>query len=127
MSNPKKILIIEDDPAMIKILSATLTKEGFTVRQAIDGKQGYDMALQEIPDLLLLDLLLPTMSGLEILRALHKNTGTRTLPILILTNLNENDEIYQAASKASLAYIIKSNSSLQSIVQEVKQQLHIVT
>lgn len=112
---------------MIKILAATLTSKGFDVLQSQDGKQGLEMALSFHPDLILLDLLLPTMSGLEVLKALRKHKHGADIPVMILTNLDENDEIYNTARTAASAYIIKSNSSLESIVNEVQQQLSNVT
>ena len=121
--NMAKILIVEDDPAMIKILAATLAKEGYEVLQAKDGKEGLDLALSSQPDLMLLDLLLPTMSGLDILRALQKDKQGAAIPVMVLTNLDENDEIYKTVATATSAYIIKSNSSLEFIIGEVKRLL----
>ena len=121
--NAAKILIVEDDPSMIKILATTLTKEGYEVLQAQDGKEGLDLALSSQPDLLLLDLLLPTMSGLDILRSLRKDERGAAIPVMILTNLDENDEIYKTVANTTSAYIIKSNSSLEFITSEVKRQL----
>ncbi len=108
---------------MLRILSATLQKEGFTVRTSQDGKQGLDAALLEMPDLILLDLLLPTMPGTEVLKALRADKRGATVPVMIVTNLDENDTIYKSVAKASSTYIIKSNSSLAYIVQEVKRLL----
>lgn len=84
----KKILIIEDDPAISLGLTEYLSDQGFTISKAADGKIGYELALQEKPDLILLDVNLPTMEGLKICRKLREN-GFQN-PIIMLTSKSEN-------------------------------------
>ena len=119
----KRVLVVEDDQAMLQILSDKLSAEGYEVFKAEDGQQGLDLALEQRPDLILLDLLLPKLSGLEMLEALRKVEKDKPTPVLILTNLSENKAIYKSVALNTSAYFIKSNSSLESIADEVKSKL----
>lgn len=119
----KKVLVIEDDAAMLDILSEKIASEGFQVLKAQDGQQGLQRALSEAPDLILLDLLLPKLSGLDLLNALRQDERGKQLPVMILTNLNENSAIYKSVALNSAAYFIKSDSSLEYIAGEVKKKL----
>lgn len=119
----KKVLIVEDDTAMLGILSFKIAAEGFEVIKAQDGQQGLQFAISEQPDLILLDLLLPKLSGLELLEALRKVEHDKHIPVIILSNLSENSAIYKSVALNSSAYFIKSNSSLEHIATEVKNKL----
>ncbi len=119
----KKVLIVEDDPAMLGILADTLTHDGFEVLQARDGQEGLDLALRELPDLILLDLLLPKLAGLDVLNLLRADKQGAQIPVMILSNLNENEAAHESLRLGPASYIIKSNSSLEYIVSEVKKRL----
>ena len=122
-TTPKKVLIIEDDTSMLHILAFKISQEGFKVLEAQDGKSGLDLAISEQPDLILLDLLLPKLDGLNLLEALRKNEKSKQVPVFILTNLSENDTIYKSVALKADAYFIKSDSSLEHIAAEVKNKL----
>jgi DNA-binding response OmpR family regulator len=119
----KVVLVIEDDTAMLNVLAYRISEEGFEVLKAQDGKAGLQMALDEHPDLILLDLLLPKLSGLNLLDDLRKDEKGKKIPVFILTNLTENDTIYKSVALNTAAYFIKSNSSLEHIATEVKNKL----
>lgn len=122
---PRKIvLIIEDDKSMLEILAFKIKEAGFEVLEAEDGQKGLDLALREQPDLILLDLLLPKLSGLDLLKKLRKDPKSQDVPVLILTNLSENSAIYKSVALNANAYYIKSNSSLEHITNEVTAKLH---
>ena len=122
-TNQKKVLIVEDDASMLKILSDKISSLGYEVLKAEDGQQGLQRALNEAPDLVLLDLLLPKLSGLDLLNALRQDERGKDTPIMILTNLNENSAIYKSVALNSAAYFIKSDSSLEFIANEVTKKL----
>ena len=85
------ILVIEDDPALLRGLCANVTASGYTCLHAADGESGLNLALDQRPDLILLDLMMPHMSGYEFIRAYTKEAET---PIVILTaKLEENDKV----------------------------------
>ena len=117
------VLIVEDDASMLAILASRIADEGYTVLKAQDGQQGLTRAMNEHPDLILLDLLLPKLSGLELLNALRADERGKQIPAIILTNLNENDAIYKSVALRSTAYFIKSDSSLDHIAAEVRAKL----
>lgn len=119
----KRVLIIEDDPSLLDILAFKISSEGFEVLKAHDGQEGLDIALRELPDLILLDLLLPKRPGLNMLEDLRKDEKSKQIPVIVLTNLSENSTIYKSIALNSSAYFIKSNSSLEVIANEVKNKL----
>lgn len=90
----EKILIVEDEKDIIKMLDYNLKKEGFKVIDARDGEDALDLAVREYPDLILLDLMLPGMDGLEVCKALKKETKTASIPIIMLTaKSQESDKV----------------------------------
>ena len=82
---PKKILVIEDDPAQVLMLQLRLKEEGFEVLSATDGKEGLRQAAEQTPDLVLLDVVLPGMSGIDVCIALKDDPRTKEIPVLLLT------------------------------------------
>lgn len=121
----KKVLIVEDDPAMLAILAERIAQEGFVVLQAQNGQQGLSIALREVPDLILLDLLMPKVSGTDMLSQLRKDSRGARVPVIILSNLNENDAASKTAQLKATSYIVKSNTSLAAMVGEVKKMLSV--
>jgi DNA-binding response OmpR family regulator len=119
----KVVLVIEDDTSMLDVLAYKITEAGFEVLKAQNGQEGLELALREQPDLILLDLLLPKLSGLNLLEALRKDKKGKQIPVVVLTNLTENSAIYKSVALNSAAYYIKSNSSLEHIATEVKNKL----
>jgi len=90
----QKILIVEDETSLVEILTYNLQREGYDVLSASDGQQGLQRARSHLPDLIVLDLMLPVLEGLEVCRALRADPSTRDLPILMLTaKAEEVDEI----------------------------------
>src|SRR3989338_654249 len=88
----KKVLIVEDDPSMLLILSKTLAKEGFDVLKAENGQIGLNTALREHPDLIFLDVLMPVMDGMTTMKKLREDAWGATVPIVLLTNVNPDNE-----------------------------------
>lgn len=119
----KKVLVIEDDASLLDILTIKISSDGFQVLKAQDGKAGLDLALKELPDLIVLDLILPKLTGLALLEMLRKDPRGKSIPVFVLTNLSETSTIYQSVALHTDAYIIKSNSSLDHIAGEIKAKL----
>ncbi len=88
-----KILLIEDDPFLSSMYSTKFEMENFAVLAAVDGEKGLKLALSEQPDIILLDIIMPKMNGFEVLEKLKDNTATKDTPVILLTNLNQKDEI----------------------------------
>jgi DNA-binding response OmpR family regulator len=116
----KRILIIEDDPAISKGLQESLENEHYQVLSADDGKDGYDMALKEKPDLILLDLMLPTMNGQDICRKLREDG--MTMPILMLTSKREETDKVLGLELGADDYITKP-CSLPELHARIKANL----
>ena len=119
----KKILFIEDEAALQKTLGDALAAEGFKVIAALDGEVGLRLAWSESPDLILLDLILPKIHGLDVLRKLKENPATRDLPIIILTNLEEAKEVETALALGATTYLVKTSQELKDIIEKTKKIL----
>lgn len=121
---PKTVLIIEDEKPMLNVLEEKISEGGFKVLKAENGKDGLDIALKEHPDLILLDLLLPEMSGLNMLEKLRASSSWgQQVPVFVLTNLSENRIIYESVALQTAGYFIKSYWTLEDIATEIKNKL----
>lgn len=118
----KKILIVEDEPAYLKLLKDFLTREGFSVIEAEDGKKGLDMAIGENPDLVLLDIKLPVMDGMTMLHELRLNEKGKNMKVIVLTNLDPNpDLIEKTISGQPTYYLIKSDTKLSELISKIEE------
>ncbi|OHA70251.1 MAG: hypothetical protein A3F15_01885 [Candidatus Wildermuthbacteria bacterium RIFCSPHIGHO2_12_FULL_40_12] len=117
----KKILIVEDEQALQKTLGEILTQEGYKVIAASDGEMGLTLAQDSNPDLVLLDLILPKMSGFEVLKQLKGNNLTKDIPVIVLTNLESVEEVDKAVSLGATTYLVKSQYSLEELVSKIKE------
>ncbi len=124
-SNQKKILVVEDDIAMREIVVHKLTANGFDVVQAEDGQKGIDLIVQEKPDIVLLDLMLPEIDGFQVLETIRKNpdaTVAKT-PIIVLSNLWSNKDILKTKSLNVQAYMVKAYFTTEEIMKKVNEVL----
>lgn len=123
----KRILIVEDERAESNVLAEKFIQEGFLVSTAENGKKGLERALMDHPDLILLDIIMPEMDGLSMLEELRKDEWGKTVPVIILTNLNPDDEIVRQKGPSAYAYfLIKSNWMLDDVVRAVKKELGLI-
>lgn len=120
---PPTILLAEDDRFLRRAAEVTLRQRGFTVLLAADGQQALDMAREHRPDLLLLDLLMPRKTGMEVLAALRAEPETRDLRVLILSNSSKELEMKSANSLGVAGYWIKANLSLRELGDRVTELL----
>jgi len=121
----KKILIVEDEAALNQALMEFLIEERFKVLSAQDGERGLEMAQQEMPDLILLDVILPKKDGYEVLDAIKKNEKTKKIPVIMLTNLESQEDILEALEKGATTYLVKSDYRLDDVVKKIKETLKI--
>ena len=124
-NQPKKILIVEDDNLLLKILSDEFEKNNFQDLLAEDGQEGLDKALYEKPDLILLDIVMPKMDGLTMLKKMREQKEGATIPVLILTNLSGAETIEKSVASGSFDFLVKANWELGDIVKKVKRKLGI--
>ena len=118
----KKILFIEDESALQKALGDVLSQEGYKMISALDGKIGMRLAKTENPDLILLDLILPRMLGLDVLKSLKKDSETKWIPVIVLTNREDLEMIEQAMTLGASSYLIKANYSLEELLKKIEQK-----
>lgn len=121
----KKILIVEDESTLQKALSEYLVMEGFEVANALDGEQGAQMAKREMPDLILLDIILPKKDGYEVLDELKADEKTKNIPIILLTNLGGAEDVQKAFSKGATTYLVKADYKLEDVVKKIRETLRI--
>ena len=119
----KYILLAEDDRFLRRACETKLKQRGFDVEVAMDGEEALAMARGRVPDLLLLDLLMPKRDGLAVLEALKADEATSRIPVVILSNSSKDLEMRQASTLGAVDYWIKSNLSLQEICDRVERLL----
>lgn len=120
---PKHILIIEDEPALRHLLEKKLKDEGYRVTTAEDGKQGLDQIASERPDLVLLDIMMPTLDGFGVLDDLQKRGITPDLPIVIISNSGQPVEIDRAKRLGIRDYLVKADFTPQEVLDKVVAQI----
>jgi len=119
----KRILLVEDDRFLRRACEASLRQRGFTVIAATDGEEGLRLARADHPDLILLDLLMPKLSGVEVLRALKADPDTKGIPVLILSNSSREQDVSEVASLGAVDYWVKANLSLKELGERVARLL----
>ena len=118
-----KILIVEDDPLMSRMYQKIFTFEKYEVVLAGDGAAGVEMARTEKPTLILLDIMMPKMNGLEALDRLKADVNLKTIPVIMLTNLAGQQDAETALAKGAVKYIIKSEQEPKEVANMVKEIL----
>lgn len=118
-----KIAIIEDDPVISQMYRMKFEADGFDVQLANDGKKGVALVENFLPDLILLDLQMPEMSGDEALSIIRKSTWGKDIPAIILTNLGEEEAPKHIRSLGIHSYIVKAELTPRQVVQRVKEAL----
>ena len=119
-----KILFVEDDPLIVKIYTTRLTADGFQVLSAENGEDGLKLAETEIPDLIVLDIMMPRMDGFGVLAKIRANERMKTTPVLVYSNLAQEDEIARARQMGATEFIVKANLSPTEMVTKIKQYLN---
>lgn len=122
-SNKKLLLLVEDDVSISKVLSRFLEQSGFNLLRATDGIYGLKMALENHPDLILLDIIMPHMDGLTFLKELRKDKWGKSVPVMILSNLSNPETEKEAAQYAIKDYIIKTDFCLTDILKKINDIL----
>lgn len=117
------ILIVEDDKFLRDLLVHKLEEKDYQTEVAIDGEEGYQKINQLKPDLVLLDLILPGVDGFEVLKKVHENSELVQIPIIILSNLGQQEEIEKGLSLGAKDYLIKAHFTPEEVVARIKKVL----
>jgi DNA-binding response OmpR family regulator len=120
-----KIAIIEDDPVISQMYRFKFEASGFEVQLANNGKRGIEMVKNFEPDLILLDLQMPEMGGAEALEIIRKNEWGKNIPVIILTNMGEEESPKKLRTLGIHSYIVKANLTPNQVLERVKQALDI--
>ncbi|RJQ37550.1 response regulator [Candidatus Parcubacteria bacterium] len=118
-----KIVFIEDEPALQQSLGDFLRSNGHEVMAALNGEDGLAMIQKEHPDLVLLDVILPRMNGIEVLRAIRNDPATQATAVIMLTNSEAGETIEEAVRLGAKAYLVKTSYSLDEVSEKVKNVL----
>lgn len=116
-----KILIIEDDQLISRMYEKAFSFEKFEVRVEHNGEAGLEAVSDMQPDLILLDVMMPKMTGIDVLKELKANPKNQSIPVIVLTNLSGTEDAEMALSLGAVKYIIKSQQKPRQIVAEVKE------
>lgn len=118
-----KILIVEDDPFLLKMYSKKLQIEGFEVEIAKDGEEGLIKLKSFKPDLVLMDVMLPKLNGIEAIEMAKADPTTKNIPILVLSNLSSTVDSETAVKKGAVGYLIKSDFTPSQVIEKIKEYL----
>ncbi len=119
----KKILIIEDDKFLRELIVKKLKDESYDLIEAADGEEGFEKIGKEHPDLVLLDLILPGMDGFEVLEKVKDDASLSSVPVIILSNLGQREEVERGLKLGAVDYMIKAHFTPGEIVEKIKEIL----
>lgn len=122
-NDTQKVLVVEDDKTINKLLVEKLNSRGYITLSARDGQTGIDMALKERPDLILLDILLPTKDGIEVLEELRQDEWGKVARVIVMTNLTQDDKFADVYKHGVSDYLVKTNWDLNDVVEKIQNTL----
>lgn len=116
----KKVLIVEDDNFVAEVYSTKLLEMGHEVQIAQNGEEGLSLIEKGKPDLILLDIIMPVMGGIEMLEELKKNPDRKDIPVILLTNVGEKDSIQKVRGMGVQDYLIKSHFTPAEVIEKIE-------
>lgn len=119
----KKVLIVEDDALLLVTLTHQFEDAGYAVVAASDGEEGLERFFAEKPDAVVMDVMMPCKDGVEMLEAIHAKDPETKVPFIILSNANDMEYVARAMNQGAIAYLLKSDRQIDSIVKMVSDKL----
>ncbi len=123
MTPPTKILIVEDEPMLADMYATKFSMEGFAVEKGYDGVEALRKARAVKPDIILLDIIMPKLDGFSVLKELKSDAHLQSVPVILLTNLGQDDDVEKGKKLGADDYFVKANHSPQEIVEKVRALL----
>ncbi len=123
MASTKKILVVDDEKDLREAIATALSYEEFTVITAADGEEGLALALKEKPDLIFLDVMMPKLDGIGMLKQLRGDAWGRDVKVVIMTVLDDMEKMAEAVEYGASEYIMKTDISLSGIIEKAKERL----
>ena len=123
MSTKQKILLIEDDKMLLEMYTAKFTREGFEISTAENGSDGLKMVREIKPDMVLLDIIMPKLDGFATLKEIRKDENIKDVPVILLTNLGQDQDIKKGKDLGADDYFVKANHTPTEIVEKVQELL----
>ena len=120
---PRRVLLAEDNRFLRKAAERALKHHGYSVTTAADGGEALRLARGEPLDLILLDLIMPKLNGLDVLSALKQDAATAHIPVMILSSLGQDRDVHQAMDAGATAYFLKTDLSLEALMQRIEDVL----
>ncbi len=120
-SKKQSILIVEDDIFLSDLYKTKMELEGFKVFTAYDGEKGFELAQKNLPDIILLDLILPKLSGFGVLEKIKANKAIKDVPVIILTNLSQKSDVDKGLKMGANDYLIKAHFMPSEVVEKIKK------
>ena len=119
----KKIIIIEDEEVLLNLLKKKITQEGYQVIVARDGQEGLNKIKTEMPDLILLDIIMPKKGGFEVIEELNKDDNLKNIPVIVISNSGQPVELDRIKKLGVIDWLIKANFNPQEVIGKVKKYL----
>ena len=118
-----KILIVDDESSLRNVLKDKMIHEGFAALTANNGEEGLKVGIKEKPDLILLDVIMPKINGIEMLKKLREDDWGKTVPVLLLSNDDDPEHIRETLKDNATDYLIKSDWGLEDIIKKIRETL----
>lgn len=115
-----KVLIIEDEEMLVNMYISKFTKEGYQAEKALNGRIGLEQAKNIKPDIILLDIMMPEIDGFMVLKDLKNDIATKNIPVIMLTNLGQEEDIAKGNQLGATDYLVKANLTPAQVVEKVK-------
>lgn len=119
----KKVLIVDDDPFILDMYVLKFKEEGFQVGAATDGRMAVEEAREKKPDIVLLDIIMPLADGFEVLQKLKADKDLKDIPVVLLSNLGQKEDVEKGMDLGAIDYVIKAHFTPTEVVQKVKKIL----
>ena len=120
---PTTILMVDDDAFMAGIYGTRLTNEGYAVISAYDGEQGVKVAKETLPDLILLDVLMPKLDGFEALKRLKEDPKTKDIPVIMLTSMGQKEDVERGLTEGAVDYLLKTQTLPTDAFEKIRKIL----